>query len=207
MATLFNKRIRLFRPRTIWVRRVVQWFFFLLIAAIAVNHTLAESGAAIPFLADASLHAVCPFGGVETLYTFAASGLMVQKIHDSALVLAGIVLLLSVLFGPVFCGWVCPQTVFMEMIFRKIEYWIEGNSGEQRKLDNGPWTAEKIRKKTLKHVVFFTISVIVSNYFLAYIIGTDKVLKIIHLILNIFKMKINGIKSSNKRFQQFSSME
>ncbi|HOY04825.1 MAG TPA: FixG Ig-like domain-containing protein [Saprospiraceae bacterium] len=89
------------------------------------------------------------------------------------------IILFTVVFGRLFCGWVCPQTVFMEMIFRKIEYWIEGNSGEQRKLDNGPWTAEKIRKKTIKHVVFFSISVIVSNYFLAYIIGTDKVLKII----------------------------
>ena len=114
MVTLFNKRIHLFRPRTIWIRRVVQWFFFLLIAAIAVNHTLAESGAAIPFLADASLHAVCPFGGVETLYTFTASGLLVKKIHDSSLVLAAIVLLLSILFGPVFCGWVCPLGMVQE---------------------------------------------------------------------------------------------
>lgn len=116
MVALFNKRIRLFRPRSIWVRKLVQWFFFLLIAAIAINHTLAESGAAIPFLADASLHAVCPFGGVETLYTFATSGLMVQKVHESALALAGIVFLLSVLFGPVFCGWVCPLGTVQEWV-------------------------------------------------------------------------------------------
>ncbi|NTW12225.1 MAG: hypothetical protein HGA30_02825, partial [Anaerolineales bacterium] len=64
MITVFGRRIRLFRPRTIWIRRVVQWFFFLLIALIAINHTLAESGAAIPILSSASLHAVCPFGGV-----------------------------------------------------------------------------------------------------------------------------------------------
>ena len=89
------------------------------------------------------------------------------------------IILFTVVYGRLFCGWVCPQTVFMEMFFRKIEYWIEGNAGEQRKLDNGPWTAEKIRKKALKHVVFFSISVIVSNYFLAYIIGSDKVLAII----------------------------
>jgi polyferredoxin len=106
----------LFRPRSIWIRRVVQWFFFILVALIAVNHTLAESGASIPFLADASLHAVCPFGGVETLYTFAASGLLVRKIHDSSLVLAGIVILLSILFGPVFCGWVCPLGTVQEWV-------------------------------------------------------------------------------------------
>ena len=116
MITLFGKRIRLFRPRSIWIRRLVQWFFFLLIAAIAINHTLAASGASIPFLSDASLHSVCPFGGVETLYTFAASGLLVKKVHDSSLVLAAIVLILSILFGPVFCGWVCPLGTLQEWV-------------------------------------------------------------------------------------------
>ena len=116
MLTLFGKRVRLFRPRSIWIRKLVQWFFFLLIAAIALNHTLAESGASLPFLADASLHAVCPFGGVETLYTFATSGLLVKKVHDSSLVLAAIVLVLSFLFGPVFCGWVCPLGTVQEWV-------------------------------------------------------------------------------------------
>lgn len=89
------------------------------------------------------------------------------------------IILFTVIYGRLFCGWVCPQTVFMEMFFRKIEYWIEGDANEQRKLDKAPWTAEKIRKKTLKHLVFFGIAVIVSNYFLAYLIGMDEVLKII----------------------------
>src|SRR5512145_440290 len=102
MVILFGRRIRLFRPRTIWIRKVVQWFFFLLIALIAVNHALAESGVGLPMLSGASLHAVCPFGGVETLYTFVSSGLLVKKIHDSSLVLAGLSILLAILFGPVF---------------------------------------------------------------------------------------------------------
>jgi len=88
------------------------------------------------------------------------------------------IILFTVVYGRLFCGWVCPQTVFMEMIFRRIEYWIEGNSNEQRKLDQGPWTKEKVRKKILKHVIFFAIAVVVSNYFLAYIIGMDEVLAI-----------------------------
>jgi polyferredoxin len=116
MITLFGKRIRFFRPRSIWIRRVVQWFFFLAIALISVNHALLESGKGITFLSSASLHAVCPFGGVETLYTFVASGLLVKKIHDSSLILAGIVLLLSILFGPVFCGWVCPLGTIQEWV-------------------------------------------------------------------------------------------
>ncbi len=90
------------------------------------------------------------------------------------------IILFTVVFGRLFCGWVCPQTVFMEMVFRRIEYWIEGDAGAQRKLDKSPWNARKIRIKALKHIVFFSIAFVVSNYFLAYIIGTDAVLKIIN---------------------------
>jgi polyferredoxin len=87
--------------------------------------------------------------------------------------------LFTVVFGRLFCGWVCPQTVFLEMVFRKIEYWIEGDANEQRRLDKRAWDSDKMRKKALKHLIFFAIAVIVANYFLAYIIGMDKVLRII----------------------------
>ncbi len=89
------------------------------------------------------------------------------------------IILFTVVFGRLFCGWVCPQTVFMEMIFRKIEYWIEGDAGEQRKLAQSPWTANKIRKKLLKHGIIFGLALLFTNFFLAYIIGMDEVLKII----------------------------
>jgi cytochrome c oxidase accessory protein FixG len=89
------------------------------------------------------------------------------------------IILFTVIFGRLFCGWVCPQTVFMEMIFRRIEYWIEGDYTQQRKLDSEPWSASKIRKKAIKHAMFFAIAVVVANYFLAYVIGMDEVLKII----------------------------
>ncbi len=82
--------------------------------------------------------------------------------------------LFTVVYGRVFCGWVCPQTVFMEMVFRKIEYAIEGDFTHQRALNRGPWTAEKIRKKTIKYILFFLVAVLVANTFLAYIIGVDE---------------------------------
>jgi cytochrome c oxidase accessory protein FixG len=83
------------------------------------------------------------------------------------------IILFTVVFGRLFCGWVCPQTIFMEMLFRKIEYWIEGDWKHQQQLDAQPWNAEKVRKKGLKHVLFLLISFFISNIFLAYIIGSD----------------------------------
>jgi len=107
---------RLFRPKSIWIRRVVQIFFFALIALIALNHNLAESGGGIPLLSNASLHALCPFGGVVTIYQYATVGTFVQKIHESAFVLMIIGFVLAILFGPVFCGWVCPLGTVQEWV-------------------------------------------------------------------------------------------
>lgn len=86
------------------------------------------------------------------------------------------IIFFTVVFGRVFCGWACPQTIFMEMVFRKIEYLLDGDAKEQRKLKEMPWTAYKIRKRATKMVVFYFISFIIANFFLAYIIGMDEVL-------------------------------
>ena len=87
--------------------------------------------------------------------------------------------LFTVAFGRIFCGWICPQTIFMEMVFRRIEYWIEGDRNKQIKLAKQPWNAEKIRKKGLKFSVFLIISFIIANVFLAYLIGSDKLIQYI----------------------------
>jgi cytochrome c oxidase accessory protein FixG len=81
-------------------------------------------------------------------------------------------------FGRVFCGWICPQTIFMEMVFRKVEIWIEGDAKRRRKLDEGPMTRDKIIKKTSKHTLFVIISFLIANTFLAYIIGSDNLARI-----------------------------
>jgi cytochrome c oxidase accessory protein FixG len=83
------------------------------------------------------------------------------------------IILFTVIFGRIFCGWICPQTIFLEMVFRKIEYLIDGDRGKQIRLNKQPWNAEKIRKRLLKWFIFFVISFIIANVFLAYLIGGD----------------------------------
>ena len=82
-------------------------------------------------------------------------------------------------FGRLWCGWTCPQTVMMEMVFRRLEYLIEGNAHEQRALDAAPWTGKKIVRKLTKHAIFFGLSFIIGNTLLSYIIGSDQLLQII----------------------------
>ncbi len=99
------------------------------------------------------------------------------------------IILFTVIYGRLFCGWVCPQTVFMEFVFRPIEWLIEGSPSAQKKLKEEPWTVRKIGKKLLKHFLYLFISFAISHTFLAYILGSDKVVSIIkepiadHLVL------------------------
>jgi len=89
------------------------------------------------------------------------------------------VILFTVAFGRLWCGWACPQTLFMEMVFRKIEYWIEGDANAQRRLNNGPWTRDRIFKKGAKQLIFVLISVLISHTTMAYLIGIDQVKEIV----------------------------
>ncbi len=119
------------------IRLIVQIFFFALVALIAVNHTLEEAGKAIPILSSASLHAICPFGGVVSVYQFIAAGTYVHKIHSAAFILMWIVFALTVFLGPVFCGWICPlgsiqewfgklgKKIFKRLFNRMIPYKVD----------------------------------------------------------------------------------
>lgn len=89
------------------------------------------------------------------------------------------VVLFTVVFGRVFCGWACPQTIFMEMVFRRIEYWIEGDATHQQALDKMPYNIEKITKRGAKHLVFLLFAFLIANTFLAYIISSDELFKMI----------------------------
>lgn len=89
------------------------------------------------------------------------------------------VVLFTVVFGRLFCGWACPQTIFMEMVFRKIENWIEGNHVKQKRLREAPWNTEKIYKRSLKYSIFIAIAFLIGNLLMAYIVGKDQTLDIV----------------------------
>ncbi len=86
------------------------------------------------------------------------------------------IILFTVVFGRIFCGWACPQTIFMEMVFRKIEYWIDGDAAQQKKLKSMPMNGEKLRKRITKFIVFFLLAFIIANFFLAYLISMDQLI-------------------------------
>ncbi|MEY3376617.1 MAG: cytochrome c oxidase accessory protein CcoG [Bacteroidota bacterium] len=90
------------------------------------------------------------------------------------------IILFTSIFGRIFCGWACPQTIFMEMVFRKVEYWIDGDANKQQQLKAMPWNAFKIRKRATKIIVFYLIAFIIANYFMAYLISMDEVLRYVH---------------------------
>jgi cytochrome c oxidase accessory protein FixG len=89
------------------------------------------------------------------------------------------VILFTVVFGRIWCGWACPQTLFMEMVFRKIEYFIEGDANQQRRLDREPWHTEKLLKKGSKQLIFLIISILIAHTTMAYLIGIEETLLIV----------------------------
>ncbi len=89
------------------------------------------------------------------------------------------IILFTVVFGRIWCGWMCPQTLFMEMVFRKIEYWLEGDGAAQRKLKESPPSFSKVGRNIFKHFLFILISVLIAHTAMAYLIGIQNTLQII----------------------------
>ena len=85
----------------------------------------------------------------------------------------------TALFGRVWCGWACPQTVFVDGVFRKIERWVEGSAQHRRALDQSPMSFEKLCKKLLKWILFIGITLVLTHSFLAYFVGTESLAKMI----------------------------
>ena len=86
------------------------------------------------------------------------------------------IFLITAQWGRLWCGWACPQTVFLEHVFRRIEIWIEGDATKRRRRDKGPLTFEKVRLKAFKYFVFIIFTSHFANTVLCYFVGTDQVL-------------------------------
>jgi len=86
------------------------------------------------------------------------------------------VILFTALLGRVWCGWGCPQTVYLEFVFRPIERLIEGKENVRRRRDNGPWTFDKVWRKTLKLSIYLIISLALAHTFVAYFVGWSNLL-------------------------------
>ena len=127
-------------------------------------------------------HQFMMFNVLERRFTIFGFPFWPQDFHIFVIIMIiGVVglALFTVAFGRIFCGWFCPQTIFMEMVFRRIEFWIDGDRGSQIRLAKQEWNAEKIRKRLLKWFIFFVISFIIANVFLAYLISSDKLFLLI----------------------------
>ncbi len=85
----------------------------------------------------------------------------------------------TAIWGRVWCGWACPQTVFIDGVFRRIERWIEGSALERRQLASAPWSARKILKRSLKWSAFLSASLVITHSFLAYFVGTENLARMI----------------------------
>ncbi len=81
----------------------------------------------------------------------------------------------TVVYGRIWCGWTCPQTIFMEIVFRRIEYWIEGSGDQQRIRAKGEDGFDRLWRTFLKHFVFLLISWVITHTMMAYIVGVEQV--------------------------------
>lgn len=158
------------KPKGKWysARTYISWFFFILFFSLPFIYVHGRP----LFLFDVTEARFIVFGKVFWPQDFFIFGL-------AMITFIVFIVLFTAAFGRLFCGWVCPQTIFMEMFFRKIEYFIEGNAAQQKLLAKAPWTGKKLFKKTSKHFLFFFFSFVIANFFLAYIIGTKELGKII----------------------------
>jgi cytochrome c oxidase accessory protein FixG len=82
--------------------------------------------------------------------------------------------LVTALFGRAWCGWACPQTVFIERVFRVIESFIEGSHLKRKALDESPWTFRKIVLRGTKWFLFTAVSFLITHSLLAYFVGVEK---------------------------------
>lgn len=159
-----------FQPKGVWInRRLILSFFYL--AVFFAMPFIKINGYPL-FMFNIPKGIFILFGKVFFPHDFVLLGVIM-------LVFLVFIVVFTLIFGRVFCGWICPQTIFMELVFRKIEFWIEGPAQRQMLNDKKkPMTTNVKVRKVLKHIVFLFISFLIANTFLAYIIGIEELFKI-----------------------------
>ena len=150
------------------LRTYITWFYLIVFFAVPF---IKYNGEPL-FLFNVPEKKFILFGSIFWAQDFFIFGL-------GMLIFIVFIALFTVVFGRLFCGWACPQTIFMEMIFRKIEYWIDGDANYQKALKKAPWNADKIKKRVLKFLAFYSISFIIALTLLSYFISVDHVFAIL----------------------------
>lgn len=138
-------------------------------------------------------HPIIQFNFFQRVFTLFGTTFGPHDFHIFVLAFIGLlvsIILFTAVFGRIFCGWMCPQTIFMEMVFRKIEYFIEGDANEQRKLNESNWNANKIIKKLSKYSVFYIISFLITCLIFSYVVGYERVYQ---LVTNPFEKGSTGV--------------
>ena len=147
-------------------RKIVGWLLIVLFLGLPILHINGEPALFLDFVHR----------------RFAIFGQIFYATDTLLLMLFGLTLVLAVawataLFGRVWCGWGCPQTVYMEFIFRPIERLIEGSESQRRKRDSQGWSGERIRKLVLKLFLYTIIAAALSHTFVAYFVSWDRLLE------------------------------
>lgn len=94
------------------------------------------------------------------------------------LFLLALILLITAVFGRIFCGWVCPMTVFMEYVFRPVERLLEGMGLPQKKFHSLPFS-KRWPRSAAKLLIFAVIALAISNTMIAYVFGRETVIQMI----------------------------
>lgn len=134
------------------IRLIIQIFFFVFVGLVTVNHSLVEAGKGFAFLPDTSLHAICPFGAVETFASLAIDQELIRQLHASVIVLGSVVLILTLVLGPVFCSHICP--------LGSIQEWV-GKLGRKIFKNRYNKLIPKNMHRILKYVRFVVLGLIV----------------------------------------------